>query len=240
MDQYNDELKMKNPRAAIEHELLTEIFGFVPTRVLDDLFNLANIIFYKVMEGTAERLTKLRPDKLREINTALDKYEKITETKLDQLFNLLQQYIAQGTWKIPENLDVQFEKHKDIEFKITNEDNDRMDYELEELRAKIIAQKKFRAVLTQTYNNLATENKQLDTQLENIKFLKDVAKEEKIQDVQNTLKLIRDQVTQLQNAVLNQLKNPTQVNYNNLLDAERSKYLRSKIEAQLKELHNKS
>ncbi|KAI9485190.1 MAG: hypothetical protein EXX96DRAFT_880 [Benjaminiella poitrasii] len=240
---FEDELKIKNPRATIEHELLTEIFGFVPTRVLDDLFNLANIIFYKVMEGTAERLTAIRPDKLREINSALDKYERIVETKLDQLFNILQQYMAQGTWKIPEHLDIQFDRHKDVDFTAKDEDVERLDYELEELRAKIVAQKKFKAVLTHTYNNLIAENKQLDKQLEDMKFLRDIANEEKVQDVQNTLKLIRDQLVQLQDAVINQLTlDPTkaQTQHNDLFDSQRSRYLRSKIEAQLKELCNKN
>lgn len=64
----NSEIKLTAPRRYADYELLTEIFGFVPTVVLDDLFNLTNVLFYKFMEGTADKIIAARPDKLREIN----------------------------------------------------------------------------------------------------------------------------------------------------------------------------
>lgn len=121
-----DNVKINNPRPYIDHELLSEIFGFVPTVVLDDMYNLSNILFYRFMEGTAEKLIAAKPDKMREINLvtkeqhqgttfnisqALDKYEKTTEIQLDSAFNILQQYINLQ-WKIPQDLDIELDHHK--------------------------------------------------------------------------------------------------------------------------------
>jgi hypothetical protein len=69
----NQESKLKEPRLYLEHELLAEVFGFVPTEVTDDIYNLANIVFYRLMEGIAKRLVELHPDKQRGINSVRQK-----------------------------------------------------------------------------------------------------------------------------------------------------------------------
>jgi RNase P/RNase MRP subunit POP5 len=65
----NQDPKVKEARRYIDHELIAEIFGFVPSEVTDDIYNLANIVFYRFMEGIAQRLIELRPDKQRAINS---------------------------------------------------------------------------------------------------------------------------------------------------------------------------
>lgn len=58
---------LKEPRAYVDHELIGEIFGFLPTRITDYLYDSLNVIIYNVMEGINERLTELCPDKETEI-----------------------------------------------------------------------------------------------------------------------------------------------------------------------------
>ena len=107
-----EEPKVTEPRPYIEHELLAEIFQLIPSDVLADMYNLANALFYNVMKGAADKLSTECPEKRREIGTALNTYQIIAETKLDEVFNVFQQYVTQSTWKIPDELDIQFDQHQ--------------------------------------------------------------------------------------------------------------------------------
>lgn len=109
------EPRVTEPRPYMEHELLAEIFQMLPESVLADMYDLANALFYNVMQGTADRLATECPEKRREIKAALDTYQVTAEKKLDEVFNVFQQYVSQSTWKIPDDLDVQFDHHKVVE-----------------------------------------------------------------------------------------------------------------------------
>lgn len=58
---------LKGPRAYIDHELIGQIFGFLPTRITDYLYDSLNVIVYNIMEGINARLIDLCPEKETEI-----------------------------------------------------------------------------------------------------------------------------------------------------------------------------
>lgn len=150
--------RVTEPRPYMEHELLAEIFQTLPEGVLADMYDLANALFYNVMHGTADRLATACPEKRREIKAVLDTYQTTAETMLDEVFNVFQQYVSQSAWKIPDELDVQFEHHKvrtarggghaclwmlmagqDLDFNIAAQDLQDVDQQLDDLRNKIKA-----------------------------------------------------------------------------------------------------
>lgn len=63
----NQEPKIKEPRRYLDKELLAEVFGFVPIEATDDIYNLVNFIFFRLMEGIAKSIVELYPDKQRAI-----------------------------------------------------------------------------------------------------------------------------------------------------------------------------
>ncbi|KAI8641017.1 hypothetical protein BD408DRAFT_418946 [Parasitella parasitica] len=231
-----EEPKIKEPRAYFEHELLTEIFQMIPSDVLADMYDLANALFYNVMKGTADRLATECPEKQREIQTAMDKYQLVAEEKLDEVFNVFQQYVSQSVWKIPDDLDVQFDQHNDIDFNLSLQDVQDVQEQTEDLRQKIMAQKKFRAVLTHTLERQRHAEAQIDKMAENLAFLDNVAQDENVQHVNNTLLFVKDQIDKLKDAVITVASEDV----SSIPANERSEYLRSRLHLKLKELQKQS
>ncbi|KAL9540119.1 hypothetical protein MBANPS3_009862 [Mucor bainieri] len=163
--------RVTEPRPYMEHELLAEVFQMLPESVLADMYDLANALFYKVMQATADRLATECPQQRREIKAALDTYQLTAEKMLDDVFNVFQQYVSQSTWKIPDDLDVQFEQHKDIDFNIADQDLQDLDQQLDELRAKI---KAFKAILAHTHEKHRRDMARVDAMLESVSFLHEI------------------------------------------------------------------
>ncbi|KAK4519997.1 ATP citrate lyase subunit 1 [Mucor velutinosus] len=194
--------RVTEPRPYMEHELLAEIFQMLPESVLADMYDLANALFYNVMQGTADRLATECPEKRREIKAALDTYQVAAEKMLDEVFNVFQQYVSQSAWKIPDDLDVQFDHHKDIDFNISSQDLQDMDQQLDDLRNKIKAQKQFKAVLTHTHDKHQRDIKQVDAMLESMAFLREIPLQENVPDVNNTMLFVKEQIEYIKDAVI--------------------------------------
>lgn len=54
-------------RAYGQEELMTEFFGFLPKRFVDDLYDSMNSYFYEVIEGLNDRLSSLYPGEEQKI-----------------------------------------------------------------------------------------------------------------------------------------------------------------------------
>lgn len=50
-------------RNFIDHQLLVDIFGFLPNYITDDLYDAMNICLYNVTEGFTKRFIALYPEK---------------------------------------------------------------------------------------------------------------------------------------------------------------------------------
>ncbi|CEP11757.1 hypothetical protein [Parasitella parasitica] len=231
-----EEPKIKEPRAYLEYELLAEIFQMIPSDVLADMYDLANALFYNVMKGTADRLATECPEKRREIQIAMDKYQLVAEDKLDKVFNVFQQYVSQSVWKIPDDLDVQFDQHHDIDFNLSLQDVQDVEAQIEDLRQKIMAQKSFRAVLTHTLQKQAQTEARIDNMAENLAFLDDIAQAENVQHVISTLLFVSNQINKLKDAVITVASRDV----SSIPTNERSEYLRTKLHLKLKELQNQT
>ncbi|EPB91003.1 hypothetical protein HMPREF1544_02072 [Mucor circinelloides 1006PhL] len=231
-----DEPRVKEPRPYMEHELLVEIFQMLPENVLADMYDLANALFYNVMHGTADRLATECPEKRREIQATLDKYQYEAEKKLDEVFNTFQQYVSQSVWKIPNDLDVQFDQHKDIDFNIAAQDLQDMDDQLDELRTKIKAQKQFRAVLTHTHEKHKRGIERADAMLKNFAFLSEIPRQQNVSEVNDTLLFVKEQIENLKDAVVEVASEDV----SSLPESERTMYLRSKFQTQINRLFQHS
>ncbi|KAF1804398.1 hypothetical protein V8B55DRAFT_1357591 [Mucor lusitanicus] len=230
------EPRVTEPRPYMEHELLAEIFQMLPESVLADMYDLANALFYNVMQGTADRLATECPEKRREIKAALDTYQVTAEKKLDEVFNVFQQYVSQSTWKIPDDLDVQFDHHKDIDFNISDQDLHDIDQQLEDLRNKIKAQKQFKAILTHTHQKHRRDIERLDAMLERVSFLNDVPLKENVPDVNNTMLFVKEQVEYIKEAVIQVVSE----DISSIPPDKRTLHLRSKFQAYMDKLLERS
>ncbi|KAI8389246.1 hypothetical protein BD560DRAFT_381009 [Blakeslea trispora] len=177
-------------RPYMEHELLAEIFESVPEHGLNDLYQLSNTLSYKCIEGIADRLTVAYPEKRREIEAALEKYEISVEKELDTSFNTLQQYASQVVWHIPSTLDIQLDHYKQLAMKDTEEINQQLD----QLRQKILTQKKLKSVLQYENEKLIRQNKELDDNLQSLAFMSNIPKHEQVPDPIKDSTFIKDQL----------------------------------------------
>ncbi|CAO3623593.1 unnamed protein product [Mucor fragilis] len=224
--------RVTEPRPYMEHELLAEIFQTLPEGVLADMYDLANALFYNVMHGTADRLATACPEKRREIKAVLDTYQTTAETMLDEVFNVFQQYVSQSAWKIPDELDVQFEHHKDLDFNIAAQDLQDVDQQLDDLRNKIKAQKQFQAVLTHTHQKHKQDIKRVDAMLDTMAFLRDIPLQENVPNVNNTLLFVKEQIEYIKDAVM---KVATE-DISSIPPDSRTLYLRSKFQLYMDQL----
>lgn len=55
------------PHTYSDQELLSDLFGFLPTRLTDRLYDIMNACVYNIFDGITEKLTSTRPDKEFEI-----------------------------------------------------------------------------------------------------------------------------------------------------------------------------
>ncbi|GAN03941.1 hypothetical protein MAM1_0051c03397 [Mucor ambiguus] len=229
-------LRVTEPRPYMEHELLAEIFQMLPESVLADMYDLANALFYNVMQGTADRLATECPEKRREIKAALDKYQMTAEKMLDDVFNVFQQYVSQSAWKIPDNLDVQFDHHKDIDFNISDQDLQDIDQQLDDLRNKIKAQKQFQAVLTHTHEKHKRDMKRVDAMLDSVSFLHEIPLQENVPDVNNTMLFVKEQIEYIKDAVIKVASE----DLSSIPLDKRTLHLRSKFQSYMDELLEQS
>ncbi|KAI8076601.1 uncharacterized protein B0P05DRAFT_587907 [Gilbertella persicaria] len=225
----------KESRPYIRNELLTELFGSKPEHVLHDMYELSNALSYKVIEGIADRLISICPEKRREIELALEKYEIDIEKKLDGAFNILQQYSSQVVWKISPQLDIQLEHYKDVAM---DTDADKIDDELTRLRNAVIQQKKLHAILQYKHHTLQQDNQELDNYLLALYFLTEIPKQENVSNSTKDFQFIKDELDSIvpDIATLIQALNKEKAmgNTSHLSEMEQTERMRAKIDALLK------
>jgi hypothetical protein len=61
-------MSITKARAYTEQELLTEIFGFIPDRIVEHIYDFINGILYEVIEGLNSRLAELCPEEEQKIS----------------------------------------------------------------------------------------------------------------------------------------------------------------------------
>ncbi|CAO3632265.1 unnamed protein product [Mucor hiemalis] len=148
---------LEGSREYVNHELVAEIFHFLPNNVTEYMYNALNAIVYNVMEGINARLLELKPDKEIELTEAMRNLETETDIRIDKLFNAFQKYVLNSLWKIPNDLDVRPEYLNDIDLKLTQEHDDFLDANLEQARKSLIAQKKLQYFLNKNLEETQIE-----------------------------------------------------------------------------------
>ncbi|KAI8360727.1 hypothetical protein EDC96DRAFT_230706 [Choanephora cucurbitarum] len=221
-------------RPYMEFELLAEIFESIPEHGLNDLYELSNALSYKVIEGIADRLTTACPEKRREIEMALEKYEIGVEKGLDTSFNTLQQYASQVVWHIPPTLDIQLDHYKQVAM---DKDTEKIDEKLDELRNEVLKQKKLQALLAYQHSRLSKENKAIDEHLEAFAFISRIPKHEHVPNPDRDFKFIKDQLDTMATDIvkLGQAlkKEKTMRDRIHMTEMEQTERVRARIEALL-------
>ncbi|KAI8979774.1 hypothetical protein BDF20DRAFT_530892 [Mycotypha africana] len=151
-------------RRATEHEIVAGAIGCLPTKVVRDLHTAIIVRLYKFIEDAENELSDLHPDKIRDIHTALARYESELERAYKRKTDVYQKYLSQQAWHLPPDLDIVPEYLKDIDIAKTDEDIKKLDVEIERMEKKIRAQRKFNRIYQKTL--LYYELKNLKTDIE--------------------------------------------------------------------------
>ncbi|GAA5801984.1 hypothetical protein HPULCUR_007444 [Helicostylum pulchrum] len=119
------------PHTYSDQELLSDLFGFFPTRLSDGLYDLMNACIYNVFDGITEKLTSTCPEKEFEIEEALRSFEKQIEMELDAAFNTFQDYLLGSVLAVPRTIDVRYDDITGIRTDLSEEHEEVLDESLD-------------------------------------------------------------------------------------------------------------
>ncbi|KAI8997086.1 hypothetical protein BDB01DRAFT_769771 [Pilobolus umbonatus] len=185
------------PRQYTDEEILASVLGTLPSKIIDNIYNMMTEVFYEVNNGISDCLFSLSPDKTGAITDVIITYEKQVDIQLDKAFNTLQQYLHDNIWKIPPGLDIKLKQDKGIDMDLTEDNEKLLDDQLEELRNKTMGQR----VLN---TRLLMENNRLDKELQSLDKLNEIMvllSEQDTIDISNTLKVIENQLNNFKGIV---------------------------------------
>lgn len=80
------------PHTYSDQELLSDLFGFLPTRLTDRLYDIMNACVYNIFDGITEKLTSTRPDKEFEIAEVQQRQQRQQQQKKKKKLYTLSNY----------------------------------------------------------------------------------------------------------------------------------------------------
>ncbi|GAA5807780.1 hypothetical protein MFLAVUS_001159 [Mucor flavus] len=172
------------PHTYSDQELLSDLFGFLPTRLTDRLYDIMNACVYNIFDGITEKLTSTRPDKEFEIAEALRSFEKRVEMDLDAAFNTFQDYLLGSVLAVPRTIDIRYDDITGIRTDLTQAHEDALDESLEALRKKIIAQKRLNHFLKKKVDSMQGELSSMDEYSQILSFLSQVPEKHNVIDIE--------------------------------------------------------
>ncbi|KAI9246799.1 hypothetical protein EDC94DRAFT_664807 [Helicostylum pulchrum] len=172
------------PHTYSDQELLSDLFGFFPTRLSDGLYDLMNACIYNVFDGITEKLTSTCPEKEFEIEEALRSFEKQIEMELDAAFNTFQDYLLGSVLAVPRTIDVRYDDITGIRTDLSEEHEEVLDESLDVLRKKIIAQKRLNHFLKKKASSMQGELSSMDEYSQILSFLSQVPEKHEVIDIE--------------------------------------------------------
>lgn len=123
--------------------LVTEILGFAPQLLLDDVINIANEAVTLAVDGMEEFLLnevangKIKGDRDQEIEQGLVAFQTLLESHIDIAFDFFELWSLRNIFAIPANLPVVTPHHQGLNLKYEPERELELMTEIEDLRRKI-------------------------------------------------------------------------------------------------------
>lgn len=181
-----------------EHEYETQFFGFTPESFVDGVYNAVNDYVVDCFQEL-ENLLKSEPllssaVTEEQLQAESDKMANNFYRSIDVAFDRFEVYVKNNIFKIPANILLPEDKvHWNHQY--TEEDEKRVDKELEELEKKIKAAKYVNSALKQEIKDLDNAQEQLDN------FEKHIDTAEKAFEgtggIKQSLKLMHEEATKL-------------------------------------------
>ncbi|KAG2210506.1 hypothetical protein INT47_002448 [Mucor saturninus] len=186
----------------IDHTLLVEIFGFLPSELIDELYDAMNLCLYNITQGFIVRFTSLCPEKEAEIKEAIRSFELRTELELDRTFNTFQEYMFKNIFRIPEKLDIKPAYLEDIQTNLTPDHEKILDLQLTQIREELVIQLKLQHYLNNAIRDLQVKSDQLDDCIDVVSFLSDAPKKHKVEDPVYSLECLKINLDTLKKSIL--------------------------------------
>ncbi|ORZ20506.1 hypothetical protein BCR42DRAFT_408918 [Absidia repens] len=197
------------PRAYEDSEFVSELFGMLPIDLLDKLYNIHNIVFYRVLDGFRQFLiantTMNASRKEHLLQKVLPRFETFVEVSIDRFFNIFQQYFLDNILYIPNDPLIVLDHYKGLNMKLTEEDMDELDEELEKARNEVIPQMAFKQWITKEEKRL---DKSIHIQQEyhrQLGFMNSLVKEYRVPELDDALRQLTLDSEELKNRMQRRL-----------------------------------
>lgn len=193
--------ELEGSREYVNHELVAEIFHFLPNEVTEFMYDSLNEIVYNVMEGINLRILELKPDKEVELTETMRNLETETEIRIDKLFNAFQKYVLNSLWKIPSDLDVRPQYLNGIDLKLTQEHDDFLNSNLDQIRKSLIAQKKLQYFLNKNLEETQIELNTVNDYSKHLSFFTTIPEKHNVRDVESSTRYVKTNLDRVLEAV---------------------------------------
>ncbi|OAD71582.1 hypothetical protein PHYBLDRAFT_170243 [Phycomyces blakesleeanus NRRL 1555(-)] len=246
---------MDSTRLYSDSEFLAEHMGFLPERVMDEIYDTTNKVVYEAMKGMRlyfESLPGIDIAALSEKNCNFffkkrfsycqnwKVYDKRVETEIDCAHTELQKYVVGNVLRLPTSLHITLDHYKDLDLDSTEEDEVDLNKQLEKARKDLLTQKAFK-------NRLIIEEKQVDDQMTALEkhkraygFLSKMPQEGDVWPINDAMRMVTENVRALNQAIYRVLE---RISMDGSMDRlvrpdERTLYLRRVVKEKIDDFQN--
>ncbi|KAI9484877.1 Mis12 protein-domain-containing protein [Zychaea mexicana] len=202
----NDYPRRSLGRIYSKTELLSEYFGFLPVELADDVYNAYNYVFYTALEALEKYLKNLDGLSQANIDSAIRQFECKVEQVLDKKFNVFERYLYDNILQISENNHIPMEHYKDLDLKVTEEQENLVDQELLKCRRAALSQKAMNHILNKKLNKLDRDSKEIESYLQLTQALSQTSENIHVTHPDDVIRFAADQCEQLRQSTLNTLR----------------------------------
>ncbi|KAI8391409.1 uncharacterized protein BYT42DRAFT_556781 [Radiomyces spectabilis] len=231
-----------NWRVYDDMEFLAEHFGFLPVHVSDAIYDACNAVVYLAIEGLEQYLVSINGMNPKQLHDELGNFEQKLESVMDSSFNIFEQYLFDNVLKLPKDIDITLDHHKDLKFDYTAEDEALLDLELEKARRAVMAQEALQYNLEVEIDRLDKQIQTVDEYKNSLAFLTKIAREQKVFPTKDTMQLVAEQLLRLQELITENVQiAKSDRTWKNLQRADdRMAYLQRAVQKQLDTLRQVS
>ncbi|KAJ3337932.1 hypothetical protein HDU93_000319 [Gonapodya sp. JEL0774] len=139
------------------HPVLVKHLGFFPMDFVDDVVDAFNSVGYQGLDQLREfvEASYVWPDSDLELETGLSSLETLLEHAQDKQSDIFEMFCLKHAFYISEELPIRLPYEKNLDFSVTEEDDQAVDAELEQLRKEVAAETLFNARLRDRAARLA-------------------------------------------------------------------------------------
>lgn len=163
--------------------LLPEILEFSPQLLLDDIINFANEAITNAVDGleeflfrwAADRETRVRDDwdSTQEVEQGLVAFQTLLEYHTDIAFDFFETWSLRNIFAIPADLPIVVPHQEGLDLDYPAELETDLMTEVQSLRKKIDAQRRFKRLLTRSVRLSAAKARRSEKKLSELSFLQD-------------------------------------------------------------------